>query len=192
MSGRLALGALLVGAGVVWLLAATDVIDISYRTAIGLALLAIGLALVLVRRGVGLLVVLGILVAVAALPALLIDRDLLTGGVGKAIERPETRTELEPFRHGIGKLTVDLTAPDLDLDGATVEASIGIGELVVLIPDDTDVTVDIDVGIGNAEALGRTESGLGVGLSGISGTSGAQELDLELDAGIGNVRVQQR
>lgn len=192
MSGRVALGAILVAAGAIWLLEATGVLDLSYRTAIGLLLVLIGLAIALTRGRRGALVLLGVLVALAGLPALLVDGDVFEGGVGEKIETPVAARELEPFRHAIGKLTIDLTSPDLDLDGATVEASLGIGELVVLVPDDADVSLDVHVGIGNAEALGKTEGGIGVDVVGLSSTSGKQEFDLELDVGIGNARVVRR
>jgi hypothetical protein len=192
VSGRLALAAILVGSGIVWLLAAAGVIELSYRSAVALLLLAIGLGIVLARGRSRVLVVLGLLAALAAVPVFLVDDDVWSGGVGDATERPSARAELEPFEHAIGKLTVDLRSPALDLDGAVVEASMGIGELVVLVPEDVDVTLDAHVGIGNAEALGRTESGIDVDLRGISSTSGAEELDLVLEVGIGDVRVQQR
>ena len=190
MSRRLTLGGFLLATGVAWLLSAADVVDISYRTWIGVLLIAIGLAIALIPGPHGFLVLLGVLVALAGVPALLVDDDVFGGGVGDRLETPATVAQLEPYRHGIGKLTVDLTSPVLDLDGATVEASIGMGELVVLVPDDTDVSFDVHVGIGNAEAFGRTESGIDVDLRGLSGTSGRKELSLELDAGIGNVRVR--
>jgi hypothetical protein len=192
VSSRLALGAILVGAGIAWLLAAADVVELSYRAAVALLLLAIGLGIVLARGRSGVLVVLGLLVVLAAVPVFLVDDDVWSGGVGDATERPSARVELEPFVHAIGKLTVDLRSPALDLDGAVVEASVGIGELVVLVPEDVDVTLDAHVGVGNAEALGRTESGIDVDLRGISSTSGAEELDLVIEVGIGDVRVQQR
>lgn len=192
MTSRLALGFVFLVAGTLWLLAAAGAIDLSYGAAIGVLLVVIGLAIALVPGRHGALVVLGILVAIAGIPALLVGSDVFSGGVGDRLETPATAAELEDFQHGIGQLVVDLTTPGLDLDERTVVASIGIGELVVRVPEDVDVTVDVHGGIGNAEALGRTESGLDVTLEGISGTSGSQELDLELDAGIGNVRVEQR
>jgi hypothetical protein len=189
VSGRVALGAIIIAAGVLSLLATTGAIDFSYATWIGLVLVGIGLAIAFVPGRHGVLVVLGILVALAGIPALLADEKLFEGGVGEAVERPESANDLEAFRQGIGKLTVDLTGAELDLDGATVEASIGIGELVVLVPDDTDVSLDVHVAVGHAEALGETQNGIDVDLVSISGTSGSQELTLTLDAGIGNVRV---
>jgi hypothetical protein len=190
MTGRIALGILVLGAGLLWLLSTADVVDLSYATWIGLALIAVGLAIALVPGRRGVLVVLGVLVALAGVPALVVDDELLEGGIGDNTERPESAAELEPFRQGIGKLTVDLTAPDLDLDDASVEASVGIGDLVVLVPDDTDVTLDVHVGVGNADVLGENENGFDVEVDGITSTSGSQELALELDVGVGNVRVE--
>ena len=190
MSGRIAFGAVIVGAGVLWLLSEADVVDLSFTTWVGILLIGLGIAIALSRGSHRLLVVVGILVALVGIPALFVDDDLLSGGVGESTKRPETTADLEPFRHAVGKLTVDLTAPDLDLDEQTVEASVGIGELLVLVPEDTDITVDAHVGVGNADVLGEEENGFDVDFASISGTSGTQELTLDLEAGIGDIRVE--
>lgn len=189
MTSRVALGALLLGAGVSWLLARAGVLELAYETWIGISLVAIGLAILLTPGRHGLLAVLGTLVLLAGLPALFIDRDVLQGGVGDARETPASRAQLEPFHHGIGKLTIDLTSPGLDLDGATVDATLGIGELVVQVPPDADVSLDAHAGIGNVQAFGEDEGGFDVDVERISGTSGSQEMKLELDVGIGSIRV---
>jgi Cell wall-active antibiotics response LiaF, C-terminal len=190
MSGRIAFGAVIVGAGVLWLLSEADVVDLSFTTWVGILLIGLGIAIALSRGSHRLLVVVGVLVALVGIPALFVDDDLLSGGVGESTKRPETTADLEPFRHAVGKLTVDLTAPDLDLDEQTVEASVGIGELLVLVPEETDITVDAHVGVGNADVLGEEENGFDVDFSSISGTSGTQELTLDLEAGIGDIRVE--
>ncbi len=190
MRSRSALGLLLVGGGVLWALQAADVIDLAYATWIGLILIGIGFALALTRGRYGLLVLVGVLVVLAGLPALVVDGDVLEGGIGDAEEAPESSLELDPFRQGIGKLTVDLTDPALDLDDRTVEASVGIGDLLVLVPVGTDASVDAHVGAGNIDAFGENENGVDVRLTTISGTSGTQEVDLELEVGIGNIRVE--
>jgi predicted membrane protein len=190
MRSRSALGLLLVGAGILWILQVADVVDLSYATWIGVILIGIGFALALTRGGYALLVFVGILVVLAGLPALVVDGDVLEGGIGDAEETPESSFELGPFRQGIGKLTVDLTDPGLDLDGRTVEASVGIGDLLVLVPLGTDASVDAHVGAGNVDAFGENENGVDVRLETISGTSGTQEVELELEVGIGNIRVE--
>jgi len=182
----------IVGAGVLWLLSEADVVDLSFTTWVGILLIGLGIAIALSRGSHRVLVVIGILVALVGIPALFVNDDLLSGGVGESTKRPETTADLEPFRHAIGKLTVDLTAPDLDLDEETVEASVGIGELLVLVPEDTDITVDAHVGAGNVDALGEEDDGFDVDFSWISGTSGTQELTLDLEAGVGDIRVERR
>jgi hypothetical protein len=190
MTARIGLGVVLLAAGVLWLLSAADVVDIPYRVSIGTLLIAIGLLIALTPGRHGLLVVVGILVALAGIPAFFVDADVWTKGVGDETAEPTSRDELEPFEQAVGKLTVDLTAEDLELDDETVEARLGIGELLVLVPPDTDVSIDAHAGAGNIQALGEEENGLDVDLTGISGTSGAQEVELELEIGIGNIRVE--
>jgi predicted membrane protein len=190
MRSGAALGFVLLGAGALWLLSAAGVVDLSYTTWIGVLLIAVGLAIMLTPGRHGLLVVVGILVVLAGVPAAALGDDLLEGGIGERTDSPAAASELEPFKVGIGKLTVDLTAPGLELDAATVEASVGIGDLLVIVPEDTDVSVDAHVGVGNADVLDEMENGVDVDLSLISGTSGAQELELELEVGVGNLRVE--
>jgi hypothetical protein len=189
MSGRIALGAVLVGAGCLWLLSAADVVSLSYGAWIGVLLVTLGVATALARSGRRLLIALGILVAIAGIPALFVDDDVFSGGIGERDERPRTSADVDTFRHGIGRLTVDLTASRLDLDNELVVASVGIGELVVRVPDDADVDLEAHVGVGNIEAFGESENGVDVSFDRISGTSGARELDLELEVGVGSVRV---
>jgi predicted membrane protein len=71
-----------------------------------------------------------------------------------------------------------------------VEARLGIGDLEVVLPPDTDVDLDAHVGAGNVDAFGEEENGFDVDVNGISGTSGTQELDLVAEVGIGNLRVR--
>lgn len=189
MTSRAGLGIVLLAGGVLWLLAATDFVDLSYSLAIGITLILVGIAIALTPGRHGLLVLIGILVALAGIPALFVDSDVWDEGVGEARETPESDLELERFEHGIGKLTVDLTTPGLDLDGEIVVAKLGIGDLEVIVPTDVDVDLDAHAGVGNIQAFGEEENGVDVDLGGISGTSGSQELDLELDVGIGSIRV---
>jgi predicted membrane protein len=190
MRSRSALGLLLVGGGVLWALQAADVIDLAYATWIGVILIGIGFALAVTRGRYGLLVLVGVLVVLVGLPALVVDEDVLEGGIGDSEEAPESSFELDPFRQGIGQLTVDLTDPGLDLDNRTVEASVGIGDLLVLVPVGVDATVDAHVGAGRVEAFGEEEEGVDVRLTTISSTSGTEEVDLELEVGIGSIRVE--
>lgn len=192
MSSRLALGVILVGAGVLWLLAQAGVLDLSYQVWIGLLLVGIGLAIVLTPGHHGLLAVVGILVVLAGIPALVVG-DLPSGGIGDATEKPATAADLERYEHGIGKLTIDLTAPGLTRsDRLVVRAKLGIGELLVLVPARADVVVDAHVGLGNIDALGKEADGIDVDLERTVPGPGEQKVTLDLDNGIGDIRVERR
>lgn len=191
MTSRVALGAILLGGGVLWLLSSAGVLDLSYQTWIGILLIAIGLAIAFTPGHHGLLTLIGILVILAGLPALVVG-DLVTGDVGDAIEAPATPADIDTFEHGIGKLTVDLTTPGLEGEDLEIDAKLGIGDLLVLVPEDADVTVDAHVGAGNIDALGRQENGLDVDLDEEFPGLGEREIALELEVGIGNIRVERR
>ncbi len=190
MTARIGLGLVLVAAGTLWFLSAADVVDVPYQVSVGVLLVLIGLLIVLTPGRHGGLIVLGVIVVLVGIPALFVDSDVWTEGIGDETETPLTAADLDPYKQGIGKLTVDLTAPELDLDERIVEASLGIGDLLVLVPADTDVTLDAHAGIGHIDALDREEDGIDVELEGVSSTSGSQELVLRLDVGIGNIRVE--
>ena len=192
MSGRLALGLVLVGAGALWVLDEADVVDLEYRHWVGVLLIAVGCAIALSSGQRRLLVLAGIVLVLLGIPAFLVDDELFEGGIGEKTESPATVEELEPFRLGIGQLTVDLTAEGLDLDERTVEASVGIGELLVLVPATVDYRLDGHVGVGRAEALGEEEDGVDVDFDLISGTAGTQEITLDLEVGVGNLRFEER
>jgi hypothetical protein len=189
MTSRVALGAILLGGGVLWLLSNLGAFDLSYGTWIGILLIAIGLAIALTPGRHGLLTVFGILVLLAGMPVA-VAGDLVTGDVGEAIETPAIPAEIAKYEHGIGKLTIDLTAPGLEGEDLDVEGRLGIGELLVLVPATATVVVDAKVGIGNVDALDSEESGVDVELDERFPGRGEQEITLDLEAGIGDIRVR--
>jgi predicted membrane protein len=196
MSSRVPLGLVFLTAGVLWLLAAADVVDISYQVWIGVLLVAIGIGIAFVPGRHGLLVVLGVVVAIAGIPALVVDSNVYRGGIGDSVEAPATPVDVEPYSHGIGKLTVDLRSPALEVEDLSVRASIGVGELLVLVPVDADVSVDAQAAIGSIDAFGVKDDGISPDLEleldrGGTGTS-AHRIDLDLSAGIGSIRIVRR
>ena len=73
MSNRAGLGIVLLAGGALWLLAATDFVDLSYPVAIGILLILIGVVIAVTPGRHGVLVLLGILIALAGVPALFVD-----------------------------------------------------------------------------------------------------------------------
>jgi Cell wall-active antibiotics response 4TMS YvqF len=188
-------GALLVLVGIGWLLDAAGV-GVPWRALLPAALIAVGLAcvagafrgrqLALMAVGVALTVVLS--VAAAADWGLEVP---LAAGVGNRDQRPTTPAELTDYQLGAGTFRLDLRRLEVPAGTTTVEARVGVGELLVQVPGGVEVEVDARSGVGNVQVLGERESGLGSRVqtgSGV-GSGGDRRLVLDLRVGIGQVEV---
>ena len=95
------------------------------------------------------------------------------------------------YNLAMGKLTVDLRQLD-DLSATTeVNANVGMGELIVRVPEGTEVEVDARVGAGQLEIFDRTIDGVGIDESYRSPglTRGEDSLVLDLQMFTGRVEV---
>lgn len=191
--GGLVPGLLLVAVGAGWLLETTGAVDLDAEVWIGLLLVAVGLGIALdARRSHGLLVALGVVLVILGIPVAAIDVDVVSGGVGDVVESPSTEAELEPrYEHGVGKLTIDLTSVGLP-QRVAVEASLGIGDLLVLVPADAAVDVDAQAGIGDVVVLGAQESGIGAEVDVTAPGTSDRRVQVEADVGIGKLVVARR
>lgn len=193
-AGRAVAGVLLVLGGVLWLFDLTGVLGIAWRTVLPAALVAVGVATIaLAWRGrADALVGWGVVLAVAVVVTSVLPAQL-SASVGERVERPASITDLQPdYALGMGTLTVDLRQLDFDSDRA-VEASVGMGELVVIVPPDIAVEVDASVGGGEIVAFDRTRAGLGIGLIDEFASlvdTGDSTLRLELSVGLGRIEVR--
>lgn len=140
-------------------LAGTDVIPAAYP-ALALAVVAALLLLGSFWGRAGGLILLGLLlVPVTAVATVADEFD------GERVRyAPATVEEIPEFgyRLGAGELVVDLTQIDpADLDGRIIEASVDVGELLVLVPDDADVTARADIdGPGGYDVFGSSGGGI--------------------------------
>lgn len=139
IGSALAIGGALAG----WFDASTSVV-----AAVALVIVGAGLVLAaVVGRAPWLFLVGGLLTAVL-LGAAAVE-PFVEDGIGDEVVRPASAAELLPtYRFGIGEYTVDLR--DVSLTGAPVriEASLGIGQLTVMVPRDTTTVVMADVDAG--------------------------------------------
>ena len=91
------------------------------------------------------------------------------------------------YEQGIGSITIDLnglTVAELAEIG-TIEASLGLGEMIIRLPDDVGVVVRADVGAGEVSGPFRTVNGIGLDLRREFGPEPAVlVLDLEVGAGV--------
>ena len=75
----------------------------------------------------------------------------------------DTEDLADEYRHGVGQMVVDLRHLDPDRTDHSVEMSLGVGEMLVYVPDNILTTADLSVGAGNIRvwyggpAPGRTQ-----------------------------------
>lgn len=187
---RLVTGVLLVGLGAVWLLSTADVVDPNWRLLLPAALVAVGSATLLlaVRGRGGDLIGTGTLLTVLVVVAAVVPANP-SWRIGDQEVRPATAAELQArYSHGIGTLTVDLRELELvtDLD---LEASNGIGELVVRVPQDAALDVDARVGVGSARVEDRESDGFSARLD-LHVPGEGPTIRLDLSAGMGEIKVE--
>jgi hypothetical protein len=196
--GRLVLGLVLVGIGVIWLLQALDVVSFSLLAVLPAALIIVGVALIgMARTGrhAG-LITLGIVLTVILTIAAGFDIRL-QGGVGDRIERPTSLAEVQREYHlSIGQLTIDLRGVILPA-GRTLhlKASVGIGQLTIRLPENppAELVAKAHAGAGEISLLGRQRSGLDAELSFSLPADlhlpGAAILTLDASVGLGQIEV---
>lgn len=192
--GALAVGTLLVVGGLLWLGTEAGLLEVSWRTALALAVLAVGALLLLTARArhAGGLVPLGIVLSVLLLLTSVLPGVPVEGGVGNRDHRPGSAAELQQsYELGTGTLVLDLRGLDgasgAAVAGTTTEVQVGMGEIQVRLPEDLAVDVRASAGTGEVDVLGTREDGLSPEVRTVVGDGDA--LVLELHVGLGNVEV---
>ncbi len=178
--GVLALGgALLAGTGHATLAAVLVIV-------LGVALTAVGL----LGRGDGELLVpaLALALPVAVVGAAGID---LRGGVGDRTERPPGAAQVRDlYRLGAGRLVVDLRDARLPAGDRRVHVRVGLGEAVLLVPQNVCVATRADVGAGEAVSFDRNSGGVDVAWRDAPpAPQGRARVVLDADVGLGAVAV---
>jgi phage shock protein PspC (stress-responsive transcriptional regulator) len=211
--GPVAAGLALLTLGGLWLITELGVATVSLTFALGAALLVVAVGLLVaafVGSGRG-LVWLGLLITPLLLVALILPASGLPIGwsVGDGVVRLDSGEDLvrpsslAEFENGIeqsaGELTVDLRALDRDelrAAGRTeFTVALGVGDLLVQVPDDVTVRVTAEVGIGRLEAPGRATGGLGLELDDLVLLPTGEEADaatvlvLNIALGVGRLVV---
>jgi hypothetical protein len=156
----------------------------------------VGAALVLTTwfgRG-GALIPVGVLLFGLASVSSLIDVPF-KGGVGERTERPASTAELKPEYHlAVGELTLDLGGVSFPQESTTdVEATVGVGHLVVIVPRGVEVDVHGHAGAGEVQLLGDDDGQGGVRVdrdAQLHAGAGAARVDLDAEVGIGQVEVR--
>ncbi|MGH8824344.1 MAG: PspC domain-containing protein [Jiangellaceae bacterium] len=197
---RSALGPLTVSAAAltVGAIAVADAIGATVppATYVAAALGVVGLGLVLGAwwgRSRG-LIVLGVLLGLALVPAVVVDRvDLRSESFSLA---PQTQAAIPAGTqdHGAGSVRYDLSqVPFADGESTSLTVDQAVGELVVIVPPEVDVVVNADLGVGEIKTFDGESGGMGqerrITDLGTDGRGGG-DLRLDLDLGIGSIEVR--
>ena len=191
---QVVVGAALVLIGALWLLERAGVIELTATTVLSVATIVVGLAIVILSWDgphVG-LVVFGVVLAMVASASALAPLEGFQGGVGERVVEPATVGEIElDYNLAMGALTVDLTDLDELRENVSISASVGLGELMVRLPEGVEFEVLAKAGAGQIEILGETEEGLGVEHTYTSASfdEEAAGITLVLDVFMGRVEV---
>ena len=187
-------GALLAAAGLFGLLDVLDVYELDLRVALAVALAVVGAAIAagaLTGHRVGGLVLLG-LVLLAGFATAASSPVSLGAGVGDRVERPAGDAIDRTYELGVGDLTVDLASAVLPEGRTQVDASVGIGQLVVTVPPEVAVDVDARTGVGEVNVFGRRDDGAGADIDMFfpGTTEDAPVLVLDADVAVGNLEIR--
>ena len=188
-------GALLVAAGFFGLLAVLDVYDVDVSVLLAASVAVVGAGVVAgfqLGRRVGGLIVLGLVLLAAFGVAASLPVDL-SSGIGDRNERPLAAGSIErEYELGIGDFTLELADADLPAGTTRVDAKLGIGELVVTVPEDAALVIDAHTGLGRVDVLGREDDGAGAHERVVApgATADSPVLQLDADVAIGNLEVR--
>ncbi len=151
------LGGLLLVFGSGWMLKQAGFIDIPWSAVVSIVLIALGLALVVTARSRARTVPLVVLGAILTVGLAVGSSDLgVSGGFGERVLRPTVITGSERYRLSAGELQVDLRQVDFSPERTTtVRADIGVGRMLVRVPDGVGVRVDVDIRFGSATVFGE-------------------------------------
>lgn len=185
---------MLVLIGILWLMERSGLIDISVTAVLGLATTVTGISLMLLARDGAHsgLIVFGTILAVVTLVTAAAPFEGFQGGIGDRTIEVSSVDDIRPdYNLAMGKLTLDLRLIDDLGAGTPIDASVGMGELIIRVPEDTEVSIEAKVGAGEVEIFDRVTDGVGINESyetpGL--TSGDQSLLLDLQVFTGRVEV---
>lgn len=187
-------GGVLILIGALWLLERTAIIDISVTAVLGLATMVTGIALVLLARDGAHsgLVVLGTILALVTLVTAAGPFEGFQGGVGdRTVEMTSVDDIGADYNLAMGKLTLDLRQVTDFSAAAKLSANVGMGELIVRLPEGMDVSVSSRVAAGQVEIFERFTDGIGLDETYRSPSleSGDDALELDLQVFAGRVEV---
>jgi phage shock protein PspC (stress-responsive transcriptional regulator) len=120
-----------------------------------------------------------------------VDTD---GGVGEREYRPTSAADVrDRYELGMGRLVVDLRQADLPPGDRRLNLEVGVGEAVVVVPEDVCVASTARVGMGAVDLFDRDSDGIDVDWDDRpKAPAGTTRLLVDADVGIGHLEVGHR
>lgn len=191
---QVVVGAALVLIGGLWLLERVGAFELNATTVLAVATIVVGLAVMILSADgphVG-LIVFGFILALVGTATALTPLEGFQGGVGDRVVNVATVAEIgADYNVAIGQLTIDLRDVEEVRSHISLKASVGMGELLVRLPEGVDFEVNANAGAGEVDILGQAKDGVGVedhyATPGFD--EGAAGISLDLDVFLGRVEV---
>ena len=136
-----------------------------------------------------------IIIGVVLLPVLWFTSfwpDDFSFSAGEVRYTPASVVEVDtPYDLGMGQMTIDLSGLSAEelAEVGLIEASLGMGEMIVRLPDDVGAIIEADVGMGAVEGPFDQAAGVGVEARRIVGPEPTSVL-IQAEVGAGVVTVQ--
>lgn len=192
---QVVVGAAFVLIGALWLLERVGAIELTATTVLAAATIVVGIAVMILSTDgphVG-LIIFGVVLAMAATASALTPLEGFQGGIGERMVDIASVGEIEAdYNVAMGQLTIDLRDLDELSSPVSLSASVGMGELLVIVPEGVQFEVNANAGAGQIEILGEAKDGLGVEDN--YATAGFDEagagFSFELDVFMGRVEVR--
>lgn len=190
--GRLTFGVMLIAlAGLAVLDNTTSLVSPEPRhyVALGVTVLGIGLLVGTIAGRARWLILVGILALPVLFSSPALEYDFAEWDTNTVFVAPTEMDQLPPtYTQGLGELVIDLTGLDWSGQDISLDASLQIGQLRIIIPENITLTGTAEGSIGLVEFDGNESSGLNPDL-GLSAQGSAGTLELTASIGIGHLEI---
>jgi phage shock protein PspC (stress-responsive transcriptional regulator) len=189
---KMVLSTLLIAGGAAALADQADLFQIKPGAFLAFALVVVGIGLIIgskVGRSRGLIPIGIVLTVLLGLGAA--TDGAFRGGAGERSYRPLTPNDVrDEYGLGAGELTLDLT--DLRFPDEPVEIDVRVfaGEVLVIVPDDINVSVRARAGAGDITVFDHNEDGISPDVRSTR-TGDRGELDLNVRVALGEINVRE-
>lgn len=187
--GRMTIAVGLIAVGTMTLLDTANIVDPTFQQYLAVAIGIVGLGLLvgtLWGRSWG-LIALGLILMPALIAATVVQVPL-RGSFGDRSYRPQTVADIpDTYQLAGGSLKIDLREIDVEQSPVVVVATVGFGELEVLVPGDAATTVDARAGFGEV-VIDRASSG-GINVVRSAQWPGSGSIVVDLEVGFGSARI---